>query len=213
MKPAPDTKDIQAPPPLLWYAAYTAPGREWFVREQLRELDGLQDVFIPALTKLEAAGKRKNRDTDIRPPLLFSRYLFVRSAKRPELLPELCSPLPDLLYLAGASPRRPSPVFDHEIAVLRELCSQERHPELGPMPENGRVARIVSGPLTGAEGIVTRSTSSGITLVFGMPILAGCYELTVAPELIISVGFAGTKKPRHRAGRRGRKAVPERPAA
>lgn len=183
-----------------WYAAYTLPGQEWRAREELQDA-GLEERFLPALVHLD---EWMRRGAEGKPPLLFTRYVFFRTAEDPELLPDRVARTQSVLYVAGASPRRPSPVLNHEMAVLRELCSQDRHPELGPMPETGRVARIVQGPLAGAEGVVRRCTKTQIRLAFTMPILAGCYELAVPPEFVVSVGFLGTKKPRHRGGRRGR---------
>ena len=76
-------------------------------------------------------------------------------------------------------------VTDGEIGVLRSLCSHKIDPKVVPLPEKGERARIRSGPMAGASGIVLRADGTQTVLAFSLPIMAGAYELTVPTRDVV----------------------------
>jgi len=82
---------------------------------------------------------------------LFPCYLFARTSihNRIRLLQ-----LPGVLGFAASS-SRPTVIPDEEISVLR-VAIEDLRAEPHPFLNNGDAVRIVSGPLAGMEGILTR---------------------------------------------------------
>jgi transcription antitermination factor NusG len=137
----------QAPlAPPLWYAVQTRPRHEKRVAEQLRSM--VMEAFLPVH---RCRHRWKNGVlADVEFPL-FPGYLFARAplSERIRLLQ-----LPGIVGLA-ASTSHPTAIPDQEIEMLRQLTDVFRA-EPHPFLNIGDGVRVVAGPLTGLEGILTR---------------------------------------------------------
>ena len=178
-----------------WFAVYTAPFKEASVAGLLKKVAAVEEVFVPQMGGAPGDGA-----------MLFTNYVFVRAALEEA---EGAVAVQGVRRLVGPDQHRPSPIAEHDLEVLRELCSADRSPMLGPVPSNGRLARITRGAMAGATGIVKHHRGQTVVLAFTLPILAGAYELEL-PEDSVEVleerlEEAATHKPRHRSGKRTRR--------
>ena len=128
-----------------WYAVYTRSRHEHSVAMQL-DARGVE-FFLP-----ECKVTRHWHDRTVRTNLpLFPSYVFVRIAFR-ECRRVLL--VPGIVHVVGIK-GQPTPLPIEEIETLRRGLSSlpaEPHPFLN----EGTRVRIISGPLTGAQGIVLR---------------------------------------------------------
>jgi transcription antitermination factor NusG len=129
-----------------WYAVQTRSRHEKRVSEQL--LSKAIQVFLPIQRCRHKWRNGVLADVDLP---LFPCYLFAKPAaqERVNLLR-----LPGVVGLA-ASTARPSVIPEEEIELLRHLTETfqaEPHPFLNA----GDPVRIISGPMTGLEGILIR---------------------------------------------------------
>ena len=129
-----------------WYAAYTCANHEKRVAAEL----GARAVehFLPLYSSV-----RRWKDRRVRLDLpLFPGYVFVRLA--------LCDKLrvlqiPAVARLVGFN-GQPAALSDDEMEVLQRGLTAQLQPEPHPYLAVGRRVRVVSGPLTGLEGIIVR---------------------------------------------------------
>jgi transcriptional antiterminator NusG len=144
-------KDMtRRPLSLRWYALRTRSRFERAVAEILETQS--TEHFLP-LQRCRHTWK-DGVHVDVEVPL-FPGYLFVRISKydRPQLLQT-----PGVVGFAETC-GLPKVIPDEEVALLRN-ASQNMKAELHPYVCSGRQVRIVSGPLRGAEGILTRGEQS-----------------------------------------------------
>ena len=157
----------------VWLAAYTTPRHEKAVAKhlQVREVE----YFLPLL---QSARKWKNGcKVSVEFPL-FPSYIFVRTARR--RASHLLN-VPGLIALVGAGSVA-SAIPDAEMELLqRELPLRKYEPH--PYLNAGSKVRIVSGPLTGASGILVRK-KSGLRVVISVELIrqavaveVGCDEV------------------------------------
>ena len=132
--------------PLNWYALHIRSRHEKRVAERL----GSQslETFLPLHRSRHTWKNGVHMDVDLP---LFPCYLFARvtTYDRIRLLQH-----PGVLGFAASS-SRPTVIPDEEISILRtatESLKAEPHPYLN----SGDAVRIVSGPLAGMTGILTR---------------------------------------------------------
>lgn len=131
---------------LRWYAVYTCAQHEKSVAKQL----ALRSVecFLPLY---ERTSRWKDRRVKIEFPL-FAGYVFARLAFKDRL----CAvQAPGVVRLVGFN-GHPTPLPDDEIHALRNGLSAARRAEPCRYVQVGRRVRILSGPLTGLEGILQR---------------------------------------------------------
>ena len=133
--------------PLGWYAVYTRHQHEKSATQILTG-KGFQ-VFLPLY---RSAHRWKDRTQIIFLPL-FSSYLFIRAdmERRIEVLrtPGVC------WFVANAGV--PCQIAQREIESLRVLTESPAAFQPHPFLDCGDRVRVISGPLAGLEGIVTRS--------------------------------------------------------
>jgi transcription antitermination factor NusG len=137
-----------------WFALFTMPRHEKRVAAQLQE--NLVETFLPLY---RAEHYWKNRTRPILELPLFPCYVFVRMAPnhRGRVLW-----VPGVLSFVG-SRSEAWPLPDFEIEQLRiglELLNAEPHPYLA----TGDRARILSGPLSGMEGVLVQK-KNGLRVV------------------------------------------------
>jgi transcription termination/antitermination protein NusG len=129
-----------------WFAAYTCPRHEKYVR---RQLDDRQiESFLP-LYRSTRRWKDRRKEVEF---VLFPGYVFVRIPERERLR---------VLELAGVVSfvtfnRRPAALHEGEIESLRSGLEQGVLAEPHPFLQVGRKVRVVHGPLAGLEGLLVR---------------------------------------------------------
>lgn len=131
---------------LCWFAAYTCPRHEKYVRRQLEE-HGIE-AFLP-LYRSTRRWKDRCKQIEI---ALFPGYVFVRLHERERLR---------VLQLAGVVrfvtfQGRLAPLGDHEIEALRSGLEQGIVVQPYPFLRIGRRVRVVRGPVAGLEGVLLR---------------------------------------------------------
>ena len=129
-----------------WYAAYTCANHEKRVAVEL----GTRAVehFLPLYSSV-----RRWRDRRVRLDLpLFPGYVFVRLALRDKLR---VLQIPAVARLVGFN-GQPAALADDEMEVLQRGLTAQLQAEPHPYLAVGRRVRVVSGPLTGLEGIIVR---------------------------------------------------------
>jgi transcription antitermination factor NusG len=129
-----------------WYAVSTSPRHEKWVACQLRGYE--IDCFLPLYKSLR---RWKDRRKELELPL-FPGYLFVHIALKNRLQ---VLRIPGVTQLVGAS-GRPVPLREQEIEALRKGLASGMYAEAHSCLKIGRQVLVTRGPLTGAQGILTR---------------------------------------------------------
>jgi transcription antitermination factor NusG len=140
---------IEFPPHYLqscWYAAYTSPRHEKTVAQQM-EGNGIQ-CFLPLYRSVR---RWKDRRKELELPL-FPGYVFVRIILRDRLQ---VLRVPGIVHLVAFS-GKPAVLPEAEIESLRQGLARGVHAEPHPYLKVGRKVRVLSGPLSGVEGILVR---------------------------------------------------------
>jgi transcription antitermination factor NusG len=137
-------------PPCRWFALYTVPRHEKQVHRLL--LDRQIEAFLPLY---RAARRWKKKSPIVLDLPLFPNYVFVRiaPASRGSVLA-----VSGALSLVGSS-REAWPLHDGEIAAMRAGLHL-RQPEPHPYLVLGERVRILSGPMSGLEGVLVRKKNS-----------------------------------------------------
>ncbi|MGA2960423.1 MAG: UpxY family transcription antiterminator [Candidatus Korobacteraceae bacterium] len=129
-----------------WYAAYT------YARHEKRVAEHLQRIGVESYLALHTATRQWNqRRAQVELPL-FPGYVFVRIplAERLRVLSA-----PGVAYLVGTG-GQPVPLADEDVEPLRDCLSQKLQAEPVAYLSAGRRVRVVSGPLSGLEGVIVR---------------------------------------------------------
>lgn len=206
--PLPDgfAESTVASPPPAWYAVYVRAGREFAAWRELRHLahvEVLLPVFGPRGRERAEAGIAPDPDS-----ILFPSYLLVRAIDTPAVRKAVLA-VEDVRYFVGARRDAPSPIPEHEIAVVRHVMAMERSPLLGAMPEKGRTARIVAGPMEGVTGLVTWRNKSSARIATAVRFAGERSLEIVVPLEMVRVGEYETGgkpwTPPSRGGRRARR--------
>jgi transcription antitermination factor NusG len=129
-----------------WFAVWTRARHEHRVLDQLQRKD--LEAFLPKVARWSRWKDRKKR---IEWPL-FPGYCFVKIDAR-ETLPVLkCSGVVSLVSSNG----RPAPIPDVEIESVRTLVESELSYDPCPLVKIGQMVQVVSGPLRGVVGRLTK---------------------------------------------------------
>lgn len=151
-----------APSPieLRWYAVYTCAQHEKSVAKQLAVRS--VECFLPLYEKVR---RWKDRRVKIQFPL-FAGYVFARLSLKDRLR---AVQVPGIVRLVGFN-GNPTPLPDDEILALRNGLSAAHGAEPCSYVLVGRPVRIVSGPLTGLEGILVKKRS-GMRFVISLHLI------------------------------------------
>jgi transcriptional antiterminator NusG len=145
-----------------WFAVYTKSRFEQKVEQRLA--DRSFECFLP---RVKVWSRRRDRRLKIDVPA-FPGYLFVRTRLWADRFHELIT-VPGLVRLVSVS-GRPVPVPDEDIDSIRLLMA--RQAEVRPHPfVTGDKVMVVSGPLTGARGIVRKIRAQRQRLIVGLELL------------------------------------------
>jgi len=129
-----------------WYAAYTCANHEKRVAAELRARS--VEHFVPLYNSVR---RWKDRRVQLDLPL-FPGYVFVRLALRDKLR---VLQIPSLVRLVSFN-GQPAPLSNDEMEALRRSLTERLNAQPHPYLNVGRRVRVVSGPLTGLEGIIVR---------------------------------------------------------
>lgn len=133
-----------------WYAAYTSANHEKRVAEQMR----IREVehFLPTYSSMR---RWKDRRVKLDMPL-FPGYVFVRMCLRERLR---VVQIPGVARLVGFD-GTPVALPDEEIELLRRASDERLSTRPHPYLKIGQRARVIEGPLRGAEGILIKQKSN-----------------------------------------------------
>ncbi len=162
---------------MSWYAAYTRPNHERIVDKLLRE-KGI-GTFLP---RIMVPSRRRDRKVLINRPL-FPNYLFVE-------LNQIRGNWMKVFRTSGlvriCGNEKPTPVPDEDIESIRIFVNGDRN--IFPLPylKVGSKVEVVSGPLSGAIGILVKEDLQKRRLVvsielMGQSVAASLYDDEVKP--------------------------------
>ncbi len=162
---------------MSWYAAYTRPNHERIVDKLLRE-KGI-GTFLP---RIMVPSRRRDRKVLINRPL-FPNYLFVElNQVRGNWMKVFRTS--GLVRICGNE--KPTPVPDDDIESIRIFVNSDRN--IFPLPylKVGSKVEVVSGPLSGAIGILVKEDLQKRRLVvsielMGQSVAASLYDDEVKP--------------------------------
>jgi transcription antitermination factor NusG len=162
---------------MSWFAAYTRCNHERVVNKLLNE-KGIA-TFLPLII---VPSRRKDRKILMKRPL-FPNYLFVELDTVRDMWMKTFR-TPGLVHICGNG--RPMPVPDEDIESIRIFINSDRN--LYPLPylQVGSRVQVISGPLTGAIGILTKEDHKRRRLVvtvelMGQSVSATLYDDEVKP--------------------------------
>lgn len=135
-------------PPFSWFALRTKSNYE---RQCATSLS--HKGFETLLPTYRCRRQRWDRTVELDLPL-FPGYLFCRFDHH-HPLPILMSP--GIVHIVGGGGSAPEAVPEKEIATVRAIVEAHLRSEPWPFLEIGQDVKIVSGPLTGVEGILVSS--------------------------------------------------------
>ena len=129
-----------------WYVAYTRANHERQVADQLAER-GVEN-FLP---QYESVHRWKDRKMRLQRPL-FPGYVFVHLELKSRLK---VLQVPGVACLVGFG-GKPASVPDEDLERIRGYLNKGLRAEPHPYLTVGRLVRLKSGPLAGAQGILLR---------------------------------------------------------
>lgn len=157
-----------------WYAAYTAS------RQEKRVAEYLADKGISCFLPLREVERRwKNGVKALVQFPLFSGYLFVNIALGEKLK---VLETPGLVCLVGFG-GRPLPVHEEQIYGLLALVESKLDYAYHPYLRFGQRVKVVSGPLSGVEGILVRRKGK-FKLVLSVDLIKRSVALEVAADQV-----------------------------
>lgn len=129
-----------------WYAIWTRSRHEKVVREQLEQK--AIEAFLPTIGKWS---RWKDRKKKIDWPL-FPGYCFARFDAQNRLPVLTCDGVVQIIGVDGV----PSPIPAFEVEGIRQLVQSDLQYDPCPLVKEGDMVRVVSGPLKGVVGRLTR---------------------------------------------------------
>ena len=139
---------MQNTTPINWYAIYTKPRHEFVVHGELQK-KGIESL-LPAYKRLQ---QWKDRKKLVEFPL-FPGYLFVQIQHESAAFLNVLKTRGVVTFIS-ATPGNPSTVAHEEIQSLKVLLDSGEELDVYPHLKEGESIRVKSGPLRGAEGILT----------------------------------------------------------
>lgn len=191
-----------------WYALRTTLQGEKEACEHLDDV-GVAEVWLPRFQSNYGLRYQKGQ-------LLFPGYVLFRAQPDPDLFDLVCDHV-KVAYVLGSGNNIGSPIPEDEITIIRQLAASPYTELVERMPEKGRKARVIDGPLAKVEGVITDCNKSKVRIRTLVGIFGQVVEITVRPDQVETLDYwaedGAKKKPRHRAGRRVRRSLGARPAA
>jgi transcription antitermination factor NusG len=162
-----------------WYAVYTRTHHEKTVAHQL--IDRGIENFLPLYKVIHNWTNNRKAALDLP---LFPNYLFVFIASRERVR---TLEVPGVVSLVGQG-STPAPLPEIEIQSLRSaLAARKLEPH--SYITAGAKARIVTGPLTGLEGVVLRTKSGGLRVILSVDMIRQSVAVEVSADELEPNGF------------------------
>jgi len=156
-----------------WYALHVRPNHEIAVSVRLREL-GVGE-YLP----IQKGSRFAQRNRFNEGPPLFPGYIF--SFLNLHAGPRLYS-VPGVIRVLGYG-GHPTPIEDHEIAMVRSIADSPLAVEPIPYFQAGEKIYLMAGPLKGVSGILLRSGKKN-KLVVSLPLLQRSLAVAVLSEWV-----------------------------
>ena len=161
-----------------WYVACTRPRHEKQVAKHLQ--DHRVEYFLPLYRSLRR-WKDRRKELDL---VLFPGYIFVHMALSNRLQVLQLPGVTRFVSFSGL----PATLPVENVEAMRNALSHNVRLEYHPFLSVGRRVRVVSGPLSGASGILVRRRKNDCRLVISLEAImrSVCLEIDeadVAPEL------------------------------
>lgn len=156
-----------------WYAIYTRCHHERATNKILSDsgiITFLPEILVPS--------KRRDRKIMIKRPL-FSNYLFVQLNNIKENWLRVYRTY-GVVRICGNG--RPTPIPDEDINSIKIFVESERNVYPLPYLIVGSKVRIVSGPLSGAIGILTKEDHKRRKLVVCIELMGQSVAVTLAED-------------------------------
>jgi transcription antitermination factor NusG len=141
-----------------WYAACTRPRHEKHVAKQLRDR-GIE-FFLP-LYRSVRRWKDRRKEVDL---VLFPGYIFVHTSADGRLRVLQLPGVTHFVFFGGS----PAALPGDDIEALQRGFAYDIRPECHPFLTAGRKVKVVSGPLSGARGILLRRKKNDCRLVISL---------------------------------------------
>jgi transcription antitermination factor NusG len=129
-----------------WYVFYTRPRSEKVVCNEL-----LKRHYYAFLPQVRTLNRWKNRQNKMISRVLFPGYIFVKTST-PEIL--IIEQIPKIVYCVRCG-HRPAVVPEKDIECIEHMLNLDQDVFTDHDFEEGEHARVVKGPLSGYEGILT----------------------------------------------------------
>jgi len=160
---------------MSWYAAYTRCNHEKVVKKVLNEKD-----IVTFLPQIIIPSKRKDRKILIKRPL-FPNYLFIELDEAHETWMKVFR-TPGLVRICGNG--RPMSIPDEDIESIKIFINSDRN--LYPLSylKVGSRVQVISGPLTGAIGILVKEDHKRRRLVVSIDLMGQSVAATLHDDEI-----------------------------
>ena len=158
-----------------WHVVYTRPRQEQVAEENL--IRQHYDVWLPTIGKWVRRAAGWTCETQP----MFPRYLFMRTTEAQQNLAPVRSTR-GAVGLVRFGERAPL-LADEIVGVLRRLAAQTREPT-HPLRPGARV-RVVAGPLTGLQALVTASAARRVEIFLSL--LGRDTRVSVHPDQLVSL--------------------------
>ncbi len=156
-----------------WYAVYTKCHHERTSTKILTDL-GLE-TFLPEIL---VPSRRRDRKVLIRRPL-FPNYFFVQLDRNKENWHKVYRTY-GVVQICGNG--RPTPIPDEDINSIRIFVQSERNIYPLPFLVVGSRVRVISGPLSGAIGILLKEDRRHRRLVVSIELMGQSVAVTLADD-------------------------------
>jgi transcriptional antiterminator NusG len=168
-----ETAPVAEPEDLPWFALRVKSNREKITGLALRG-QGYEE-FVPTFRRIRPqAGRRKAVDLPLFPGYVFGR--FDQGKRLPILM------LPGVLHIVGVG-KEPRPIDTAEIASIRVIVNSPLSTEPVPFIDAGTRVKVVTGPLTGARGVILQMRDDA-RLVASLTLLQRSISVQIDPRWV-----------------------------
>jgi len=178
-----------------WYALQCVSGKENVVRDGVQKVFTNYSTFFPR-RELEI---RKNGKTSLQVKSLFPGYFFLQSRTRlfyhealdiSRKVGEMCSSISFLkvvgMYRSDKSIGSDEivPILNHEMDLFLNMTDEREVVQFSQYKKEGEKVQIISGPLSGREGIIIKINPRKKRIKVGVNLLGEIQVIDLGAEMI-----------------------------